>query len=224
MQDPRRAGLSERIVDETDEKKMLELVRAAAELEEFEADAQARIAEESRRPARPARRRWLKIAAPMLAVAAVAALLFPVPTSHVVFQEAALRRPAVRALDSDLEIAISLNRPAYLRVMIIDERNERWLRPINEPSTYVVRVREQEVLRIPAVPDSVEPRPGRPKFAVLIASADPPPSADDLLERIPDPIAPLAGGDDEVREALEKIAADLTRAYRCAVHIEPVPD
>lgn len=210
-------------MDDKDEERMLELVRAAAELEDFEADVRGRMAGDSMaRPPRAAAVRWLKIAAPILAVAAVVAFVLLPP--RLTFQSVTVRPPAVRTPDAAVELAIALSRPAYLRVVIIDENNERWIRPIDHSSTYVVKVNERQVLKMPAVPDTVEPRPGAPRFVLLIASTGPQPTADDLLQRVSDPIAPPGSDMPAVRRALDQIAADLAQNYGCAVHIASMPD
>jgi hypothetical protein len=202
-----------------DEKRMFQLIKAAAELEELHAAVEGRPPEPVS-PVRPRRRRrWLLLAAPL--AAAALALIFRPPALHL--EEITVKRVPVRSAETELEVTLRWNRPARVRLVVIDEKNEPWIIPIGEADQYVSAADTEFHLRVPS-PHSQGAVPRVPKYVVVVASAGPAPDAGELLRQLPDPVAPLSADHTSVRAALERLASQVSAAFDCTVHVKNVPD
>ncbi|MBI4605166.1 MAG: hypothetical protein HY721_24645 [Planctomycetes bacterium] len=228
-----------------DEQELLRLVKQASELEAFEAALGAR--EEHRRPSaeppagkstleraprvdRPERNRrivFLRVAVAAASAAAVlvlAALFWP---RALTVEDLSVTPRAVRGGDDKLELVFRLSRPGHVRVIAIDERRERWALPIAEGDGYVLRVLRVEgsqSLLVPRVPNPEDPRGGVEAVAILlVASHADWPSAQELLEAIPDPVVPPEAGEGTMLKALDRLRGDLEKRFGCAVRSERVP-
>jgi len=132
-----------------DEKRMFQLIKAAAELEELHAAVEGRPPEPVS-PVRPRRRRrWLLLAAPL--AAAALALIFRPPALHL--EEITVKRVPVRSAETELEVTLRWNRPARVRLVVIDEKNEPWIIPIGD------RHRVSPARSVAPLPGRRSPRP-----------------------------------------------------------------
>lgn len=204
-----------------DDQRLLKLVKAAVELEELEASVNLRSPKHpSMAQRRSATQRWVKVGASVLAVAAV--LVIMVTRQDIAIEQMAVLRVPVRAPGADIEISLNLNRPAYLRVVLIDMRNERWIMPIGTRSEYVAQVPEQYRMQVPSAAIGTGAA-SRAAYVMIIASRRLTPTAEELLDAIPDPVAPSSVEPATVRQRLDDIAVDLEQTFDCAVRVEQIP-
>ncbi len=124
-----------------------------------------------------------------------------------------------------LEIDLRLSRPGYIRVIQIDARSEPWLIPFDsDAKEFVHRVERDYQAECPTFPDPNDPRgPAEARFVMLVASSEPVPTKEDLLQAIPDPIAPPDTPSAQVSARLEQLTRHLEARFRCAVNVQPVP-
>ncbi len=207
-----------------EEKEILELVGAATELDELDAAVAGRRAGQAHVPqrAKPSVR-WWTIGVPV-AAAAILFLVFIRP-GKLAIREFTVTLPAVRAAETELSITLELNRPAYIRFVLIDERRERWLMPFDvDEGKYVGLVNGTVSFRVSPYPKSDDPRgPARAEIAMVVASLEPAPTPDELLEAIPDPVIPAEGKDQALYDELSRIRAALEGRFDCLVQFARVP-
>lgn len=202
------------------DKRILQLVKAACELDEFEAAVSGR--EPTLQGAPPRRSRLLRWAAIGLPVAAAVAFmsLRSAPLKISEFQAKAEQRAGS---EPRYRCTLCVSRPAIVRLVLIDERLERWIIPIaDDGEAYAKQVEERWVFNPPAHLNEDDPRgPVRAIYALAIATTVQSPTVDELLAAIPDPIAPAGSDDAAVRTALQRVAEDLAARFGCAVRVEP---
>jgi hypothetical protein len=207
-----------------DDKRILQLVKAASELEEFGAAVSGRDSTLRDRP--PRRLRLVHWAAIGLPVAAAVALMVLTPPSLQI-SEFQVVTVAQRGADSDARhrCILAVSRPANMHLVLVDERLEPWIIPIaDDGKGYTRRVEERWEFYPPSQLHEDDARgPAGAVYAIAIAAAGASPTVDDLLAAIPDPIAPAESDDAAVRAALQRLVDDLTAHFDCAVRFEPLP-
>lgn len=207
-----------------DDKRILELAQAAVELDELDAaSAEQQPISAAARTAAVRRLRWWMMGAGVAAAAALALVVLLPP--DLTINELAVTVPAQRNLDSKIKIDLALSRPAYIRIVFVDERFERWVMPLDEDqAVYVKRIGEEVTIRGDLHPNPTDPRGSAEAILVMtIASAEPTPSADDLLAAIPDPVVPPQAGEQALFDGLESFRDDIEQRFDCVVRFKPVP-
>ena len=206
------------------EKEILELVEAATELDELDAAVAGRWAGQDHVPqrAKPSVGWWV-LGAPV-AAAAILFLIFIVP-ARLAIKEFTITLPVVRAAETELSITLELNRPAYIRFVLIDERRERWLMPFDvDKGDYVGMVKGTVSFRVSPYPKSDDPRgPARAEIVMVVASLGSVPTPDELLESIPDPVVPAEGENRALYDELNRIRVALEGRFDCLVRFAWVP-
>jgi hypothetical protein len=128
--------------------------------------------------------------------------------------------------DLEFDVWVTLKRPGYVRIVLIDETAQWWLTPFDQdrsstPKDYVQRIQGTKTWTVSAQPNPKHPK-AKAIFAMVIASKGEAPSAEALLKAIPDPVAPPNADTDIVRQALERIRTDLQQRFDCVVRFEPI--
>ncbi|MCK4659063.1 MAG: hypothetical protein KAV82_06030 [Phycisphaerae bacterium] len=209
-----------------EEKRISKLIRAATEVDELEAaltggvDTRESASVDTKRVVR-----WWIVGVPITAVAAVLVWVLLLPPTLLINELAVRPPPTVRGPDAGwFLIDLSLNRAAYIRVVLIDQRHEPWIMLLDDEQTaYVRRIDNTASIR-----SNREPKPDDPRGAVkaivvmVIASLGPTPSADELLETISDPVVPSEANKQTLLRELERISADLRARFDCAVRFEAI--
>ena len=219
------------------EKEILKLVGAATELDELDAAVAGRRPGQAQVPQRAkAPVRWWTIGVPV-AAAAILLLVFIRP-GKLAITEFTVTAPAVRTprelaggepgerdAETRLSITLGLNRRAYIRIILIDERHERWLMPFDvDEGKYVGLVNGTVSFRVSPYPKSEDPRgPARAEIAMVVASLEPAPTPDELLEAIPDPVLSAEGKDQALYDELNRIRAALESRFDCLAQFARVP-
>jgi hypothetical protein len=178
------------------------------------------------------RRRIIKLAVGVAGLAAAACLLlvfYPrAAVSIDAFSVSTLRGSDRAPGEMVFDVRLATNHPAYVRIVLIDDRHEPWIMPFGGSRSDTA----QEYVRHVKAPTSwtlsAQPNPKHPKakaiFAMVIASKGEAPSTDALLKVIPDPVAPAEADLEAVRQALERMRDDLEKRFKgCVVEFRPIP-
>ncbi len=204
-----------------DEKRLTELVKSAIELDELEAAAEGRpgMASMAGPGQQHARRRWATGTA-LAATAAIVAYFLLSP--QLAIDRLTISTQVSRGASEQLEIVVGVSRPAYVRLLLIDTRNERWLVPIaEEPTPYERHLDKVVTLRGDVVPNPDDPRGvSRAVLAIVIASLGEAPSLEELLEAVPDPVANSL---DDLDRSISHVANELETKFGCVVRYVRIP-
>jgi hypothetical protein len=215
-------------MDERDLERLLN--RYADQLSDEELDAaipaelRARLRAHVAREAR-ASSRLLRAGLWSLGVAAclvlIAFLLVPRgPIKRFTITPEAVRAPS--AEPSYYVVGLELNRLAYVRVVVVDARGERRLAPLDAAGTEFVKTKGANV-RIDRVSRPDDPRGSAEVLFVLVtASPGSSPTARDLLQCIPEPVARPTEDRRAIARGLKRIAHDLEARFNCVVAFKPV--
>jgi len=203
--------------------RLLGLVRTAAEVDELEAAIDGKT-EDVQRPTRARLRRLWPVG--LLAAAALVAL-FVVPRGLRIVDCEVIRvaeRGHETAPDA-YRISLSLSRPGYIRLVVIDERLERWILPFEDRAADATRpVDERWTGSLPLQVAERDPRgPALVKYYMVIASADQSPTIEELLLAIPDPVAESSADAGVVLRRLQELGESLSSRFDCVVHLGRVP-
>ena len=220
-----------------EEREILGLVRAASELDDLDAAVAGGRAGQARAPQGPKPPvGWWAIGV-AVAAAAVLFVVFLRPMKLTI-REFTVAGPAAQTprglveaepgaqeADSRLSITLELNRRAYVRIILIDERHERWLMPFDvDAGEYAGIAHGTAAFRVSQYPKRDDPRgPARAEIAMVVASAGPAPAPDDLLEAIPDPVLPAESKDQALYDELDQIRDALESRFDCVVKFARVP-
>lgn len=233
-----------------EEKRIFKLVRSAVEVDELEA-ALTGVVDTRETAAVGTKRgvRWWFIGVPITAVAAVIAWGLLLPSTSVINEPAViplamtdsvlcdmadgsfidefevLPPVAVRGSDAGLPVInLSLNRDAYIRVVLIDKHHERWIMPFDDEQTTYVKQFKAGSFQMNFEPKPDDPRgPVKAVVAMVIASLGPTPSADELLETISDPVVPPKANEQTLLREIERTVAKLQARFDCEVRFELTP-
>ena len=204
-----------------DEKRILGLVKAAVELEALAAEVDRRKPDSAVTEVPRRTRRWPWVVGVLASAAACIAFVL---TSREELQitELTVRPSTVRRSEAELQMTIGLSRPAYVSVILVDERYERWLVPFDRDQDRFLRyIQESDSFRFGWWPQPDDPRGAAKAIAVMVVAAKrPQPSKEDLLRAIPDPIAPSVATERVWEQELDAIKTQLQRRFDCAVRVE----
>lgn len=211
--------MGQRVNDE----RILGLARAALEVDELE----AAINKQAGGPARSIRA-GLKRLWPVGIIAAAALVCLLVLPPGLRIQDCAIVERVDRghaSFPDSYTLSLGLNRAGLIRIVVVDERLERWVLPFDgRPNGSPAPVKGRWKGKLPANVASQDPRgPARVVYYMVIASQRLSPTVEELLAAIPDPIAELPANDKNVFSHLEQIAASLSRQFDCAVHVGRFP-
>jgi len=213
-------GARNRIVEN---ERLLGLVKAAAEVNELEAAIDGK-AQDVLRPARARPRRLWPVG--ILAAAALVAL-FVVPRGLRIV-DCEVVRVAERGSDTAPDayrISLSLSRPGFIRIVVVDERLERWILPFEDRAAGATQpVDERWTGTLPLQVARLDPRgPALVKYYMVIASSDQSPRIEELLPAIPDPVAESSADAGAVLRRLQELGESLSSRFDCVVHLDRVP-
>lgn len=205
------------------EERILGLAKAALEVDELE----AAINKQAGVPAGPIRARSKRLW-PLGIMATAALVSLVVLPAGLRIQDCTIVARVDRGHDSipnSYWLSLGLNRPGLIRIVVVDERLERWVLPVGgRPNGAPELVKGRWTGKLPANVASQDPRgPARVVYYMVIASKRLSPTVEELLAAIPDPIAELPANDGKVFSHLEQIAASLSREFDCAVHVGRLP-
>lgn len=207
-----------------DDDKVIDLVRAALDVDELEAIETGRTP--LRHQVAPPRRRRLQLITGAVAGLAAAIGLFVVirPHSPPNILDVNVKVNSVRSVDVDYALKITCDRAAYLAVFAIDDRHERWLFPMKDSSPKKPEPAGTREFVLPRVPRPDDPRgPAKAKRLLVIVSAQSI-SSETLLLKVPDPIVSISADDAQVQTALAAIARNLEKQFPCSTRIANIPE
>ena len=134
-----------------------------------------------------------------------------------------VRTPSVE--QGELRLGLALNRSAYVRVIAFDTRHERQLVPLDDVGGEFVRQTEGMNVRFQRVQRPDDPRgPAEVLFVMVVVSPGTSPTVEELLQSIPERIAPQTEDVHDLARALEQTARELESRFDCVVRVRAVPD
>jgi len=156
-------------------------------------------------------------------VALITFLLFPRALTIDIFEisEEARRSSGQRGKPM---IVLKLNRSAYVRAVAFDSRHGRRLVPLDDTRRVFVRKTKEINVRFDRAPLRDDPRgPAEVLFIMVIVSPGTGPTEQDLMQSIPDVVAPQTDGGDEFARELKQIAHELESDFNCVADVIAVP-
>lgn len=158
-----------------------------------------------------------------VAVAASLALFF-VPLGAPIRIDAMSIAPVVlRGAEEQIDVALKLSRTGFIRIVVIDDRCERWVLPFDEKqSTFVQRLDGAKTLHITSHPNPAHPD-SKTRYILAIASRGERPTAAELLQVIPDPVVSPDAGETALRKAIDQLRERLEKRFDCTVRFERLP-
>lgn len=174
------------------------------------------------------RRRFWRWLAPSVAAAAIIVIMLVwvsnnPPPLDLQFQASIIPSRSADPLDETLTLDISVNQPAYIYVVAVDQRRESWVMQLSEDAPlYTTLVEESEALSWSVWRDVEDPAgPARTVLVMVIASHDGG-LADSLDDAIPD-LLPVDDDDAELQRYIAKLIEDLEARFDCVVRFERLP-
>ncbi len=206
-----------------DDKRIHDLANAAAALDQLESDVAGRQSMSETPPWRRRRLTPWRIGVVSVA-AALALLLWP---RAVLIERVGITPILSRGASAPIFlVTVELNRPAHVRVVLIGERYEPVLMPLDLGQTeYIKEFEESVTLHYGPFPDPSDPSGFTGATAVMIvASEGTHPTPVELATALPDRIAPEQLDHLGFRRALRQLAATIETAFDCDVASSEVSD
>jgi hypothetical protein len=207
-----------------EEKEILELAEAAGELDELNAEfgGRATLGAKEGLAVRSSRRRWGLGAAALVAAAALLLFLWP---SELRIDELIVRAPGHRGVDAKIQIELKINRRAFVRVVTVDARFERWITPFDRDETkFIKQVDGQVTLEGYLHPNRQDPRgPAEAILVMAIVSTEATPTTQEILTAIPDPVVPPGARTQVLLEAVKQHQEHLEQRFDCKIRFQQIP-
>ncbi|MCG8409445.1 MAG: hypothetical protein MI923_29925 [Phycisphaerales bacterium] len=175
-------------------------------------------------PRRTVRFKQVALAATIAAAALVAIFILPFHRALII-EEFNVTTAAVRGEKDTLNIDLTLNRTAYITIIMVDERFERWIKPFDtDTSEFVQKTDRMTSLSTSIYPNPDDVRgPAKAIMVMAIASLDPILSVDELLDAIPDPVVPPDADRQAAYARLKELGRELEGRLECLIRVELIP-
>ncbi|MBU0639014.1 MAG: hypothetical protein KKB50_09130 [Planctomycetes bacterium] len=172
--------------------------------------------------------RWAPwVLAPAACLALIAFLLTqwgpPLTIERMVITPERVRAPSNQP--GELLLSLELSSPAHIRVVVFDARHEGRLVPLDDAGQeFVRRIELAYNLRFDGASRQTDAG-GAAKvlFVMVVASPGPSPSTEELLQSIPERVAPRTEDRGEIAQALKQLARQLESRFNCTTRVTPVP-